>query len=338
VILKLGGYMQRRDFITLLGSAATAPLARPLAARAQQSDRMRRIGVLMSAADDPEGQARLAAFLQGLQPLGWTVGRNLQIETRWAAHPDLFRRHATELVAAAPDVILASTNLAVASLRQATRTVPIVFVLAIDPVGAGDVTSLARPGGNATGFLLYEYSISGKWLELLKQIAPGVTRAAVLRDPVTAAGIGQFAAIQAVAPPFGVELSPVDVRDVGEVEQAVTAFARAPNSGLIVTSSVLAAIHRQLIVTLAAQNKLPAVYSGRASVAAGGLISYGPDFIDQYRQAAAYVDRILKGEKPADLPVQAPTKYETVLNLKTAKALGLDVPPTVLTRADEVIE
>jgi putative ABC transport system substrate-binding protein len=328
--------MKRREFITLLGGAA----AWPLAARAQQPERMRRIGVLMNiAADDPQAQARIGALLEGLQPLGWSVGRNLQIDARWAAaDAGLFRRYATELVAAAPDVILASTSSAVAPLRQATRTVPIVFVLAIDPVGAGDVASLARPAGNATGFLLYEYSISGKWLELLKQIAPGVTRVAVLRDPATAAGIGQFAAIQAVAPPFGVELSPVDVRDGGEIERAVTAFARESNGGLIVTGSAAQAVHRKLIVMLAARHRLPAVYPFRYMANGGGLIAYGPELIDQYRRAAAYIDRILKGEKPADLPVQAPTKYELVINLKTARTLGLQIPDKLLALADEVIE
>jgi putative ABC transport system substrate-binding protein len=329
--------MTRRSFITLLGGAAAATW--PLAARAQQSEQMRRIGVLMNlAADDPEGQVRIAAFVQGLQQFGWTVGRNLQIDTHWAAaDADLFRRYATELVRAAPDVILASTSLAIAPLQQATRTVPIVFVITLDPVGGGYVASLARPGGNATGFMLYEYSVSGKWLELLKQIAPGVTRAVVLRDPA-APGIGQFAAIQAVAPPFGVELSPVDVRDGGEIERAVTTFARKPNGGLIVTGSPSQAVHRKLIVTLAAQHRLPAVYPFRYMATDGGLIAYGPEMIDQYRRAAQYVDRILRGEKPADLPVQAPTKYELVINLKTAKALGLEVPPSLLARADEVIE
>ena len=302
---------------------------------------MRRIGVLMaSAADDPESQARIAAFLQGLQQLGWTDGRNVRIDTRWATtDADDIRRHAAELVALAPDVILAATGTAtVAPLLQATRTVPIVFVQVIDPVGAGFVASLARPGGNATGFTIYEYGMSGKWLELLKEIAPRVTRAAVLRDPAIASGIGQFAAVQAVAPSLGVELSPVDVRDAGEIERAVTAFARSSNGGLIVTASALATRHRDLIIALAARHRLPAVYAYRYFVTAGGLISYGPDLIDQYRRAAGYVDRILKGEKPADLPVQAPTKYELVINLKTAKALGLDGADTVLARADEVIE
>ena len=328
--------MKRREFITLLGGAAAAW---PLAARAQQGERMRRIGVLMHLApDDLEGQSRLAAFLQGLQQLGLTDGRNMRIDTRWGASDADRRRYAAELVAFAPDVILASTSLAMVALQHATRTVPIVFVNVADPVGAGFVDSLARPGGNVTGFAMFEYSMSGKWLELLKEIAPRVTRVAVIRDPANPAGIGQFAVIQSVAPSFGVELSPVDVRDVGEIERAVTAFARSPNDGLIVTGSALAAVHRNLIVTLAARHRLPAVYPFRFFVTGGGLISYGPDTIDQYRHAAGYVDRILKGEKPADLPVQAPTKYELVINLKTAKALGLDVPPMLLARADEVIE
>ena len=301
---------------------------------------MRRIGVLLpAAADDPEFQARVGAFLQGLALLGWTIGRNVRIDTRWAtANAADIRRHAAELVALAPDVILAHGASAVGPLLQATRTVPIVFPVVADPVGAGFVDSLARPGGNATGFMTFEYSMGGKWLELLKQIAPGVTRAAVLRDPDPRLGTGQFAAIQAVAPSLRVEVSPVNMRDAGEIERAVAAFARSPNGGLIVTASGVAHLHRDLIVTLAARHKLPAVYSERFFVAAGGLISYGPDHIDQYRRAAGYVDRILKGEKPADLPVQAPTKYELVINLKTAKALGLDVPPTLLARADEVIE
>ena len=277
------------------------------------------------AADDPEGQARIAAFLQGLQELGWTDGRNVRIDTRWGAgDADRNRRYAAELVALAPDVILASGGTVVGPLLQATRTVPIVFTQTPDPVGAGFVESLARPGGNATGFTLFEYGISGKWLELLKEIAPRVTRAAVLRDPAIPQGIGQLGAIQSVAPSFGVELSPVDVRDAGEIERAVTAFARGSNGGLIVTASGLAIVHRELIITLAARHKLPAVYSSRFFVTGGGLISYGPDSIDPHRRAAGYVDRILKGEKPADLPVQAPTKYELVINLKTAKALGLD--------------
>ena len=264
----------------------------------------------------------------------------MRIDTRWATtDADDIRRHAAELAALAPDVLVAATGTVTAApLLQATRTVPIVFVQVIDPVGAGFVVSLARPGGNATGFTIYEYGMSGKWLELLKEIAPRMARAAVLRDPAIASGIGQFAAAQAVAPSLGVELSPVDVRDAGEIERAVTAFARSPNGGLIVTASALATRHRDLIIALAARHRLPAVYSYRYMVAAGGLVSYGPDSLDQYRRAAGYVDRILKGEKPADLPVQAPTKYALVLNLKTAKALGLDIPTTVLSRADEVIE
>jgi putative ABC transport system substrate-binding protein len=331
--------MKRREFITLLGAAGA--VGWPLAARAQQPDGVRRIGVLMaSAADDSESQARIAAFLQGLQQLGWADGRNVRIDTRWATtDADDIRRHAAELAALAPDVLVAATGTVTAApLLQATRTVPIVFVQVIDPVGAGFVVSLARPGGNATGFTIYEYGMSGKWLELLKEIAPRMARAAVLRDPAIASGIGQFAAAQAVAPSLGVELSPVDVRDAGEIDRAVTAFARSPNGGLIVTASALATRHRDLIIALAARHGLPAVYSYRYMVAAGGLVSYGPDSLDQYRRAAGYVDRILKGEKPADLPVQAPTKYALVLNLKTAKVLGLDIPTTVLSRADEVIE
>jgi ABC-type uncharacterized transport system substrate-binding protein len=301
---------------------------------------MRRIGVLMTlAADDPEGQARLTAFVQGLQELGWTDGRNVRIDYRWpAGDAERTRRYATELAALAPDVILAGGGSVVPSLLQATRTVPIVFTQTPDPVGAGLVNSLARPGGNATGFLLYEYGISAKWLELLKEIAPRVTRAAVIRDAAIASGTGQWGAIQTAAPSFGVEVSPLNLRDAGEIERDVAAFARSSNAGLIVTASTLAVVHRDLIVTLAARHKLPAVYPSRFFVAAGGLISYGPDSIDPHRRAAGYVDRILKGEKPADLPVQAPTKYETVLNLKTAKALGLDLPASVLARADEVIE
>ena len=330
--------MKRREFITLIGGAAAAW---PLAARAQQPDRMRRIGVLMAAAaDDPEYQTRMGAFLQELVLLGWTDGRNVRIDTRWATtNADEIRRHAVELAALAPDVVLAATGTTtVAPLLQATRTVPIVFALVIDPVGAGFVASLARPGGNATGFLMFEYGLSGKWLELLKQIEPGVTRVAVLRDPAIASGIGQFGALQSVAPSLGVELSPIDVRDAGEIERAVSTFARSSHGALIVAASPEASRHRDLIVTLAARHRLPAVYASRYFVTDGGLMSYGPDLIDQYRRAAGYVDRILKGERPADLPVQAPTKYETVLNLKTAKALGLTVPPTLLARADEVIE
>jgi putative ABC transport system substrate-binding protein len=330
--------MQRRNFIRLLGGAA---VAWPLVARAQQSDRVRRIGVLLAAtADDPDYQARIAAFQQGLQQLGWSDGRNVHIDTRWATtKADDIRRHAAELAALAPDVLVAGTGTAtVAPLLQATRTVPIVFAVVIDPVGAGFVDSLARPGGNATGFTVFEYGMSGKWLELLKQIAPAVTRAAVLRDPTIASGIGQFAAVQAVAPSLGVDLSAVDVRDAGEIERAVTAFARSSNGGLIVTASALATYHRDLLIALAARLQLPAVYPYRFFVTVGGLISYGPNFVEQYRQAAGYVDRILKGEKPAELPVQGATKYELAINLKTAKGIGLTVPPAVLARAGEVIE
>jgi putative ABC transport system substrate-binding protein len=328
--------IKRRYFITLLGGAA----AWPVAARAQQREQMRRIGVLMNlGSDDAEGQARNAAFLQGLQELGWTVGRNVRIEYRWGAgDAELFRRHGLELVALAPDVILAGGGAVVPSLLQATRTIPIVFTGTPDPVGAGFVESLARPGGNATGFTIFEYGISGKWLELLKEIAPHVTRAAVIRDPAIAAGLGLWGAIQSVAPSLGVELRPLGVRDAGEIERVVTAFARSSNGGLIVTGSTLATVHRELITTLAARYRLPAVYPQRSFVTVGGLISYGPDSIDPYRQAAGYVDRILQGERPADLPVQAPTKYELVINLKTAKALGLEIPTSVLARADEVIE
>jgi putative ABC transport system substrate-binding protein len=326
----------RRHFITLLGGAAAAW---PLAARAQQGERMRRIGVLMTtAADDAEGQARIAAFLQGLQQWGWTVGGNVRIDIRFGADNATTRKHASDLATLAPDVILANSSAAVGSLLQATRTVPIVFAIVADPVGAGFVDSLARPGGNATGFTPFEYGVSGKWLELLKQVAPGVTRVAVIRDPTTAAGLGQFGAIQAVALSLGVEVSPINLRDAGEVEPGIAAFVRSSNDGLIVTGSPLALGHRDLIVALAARHKLPAVYPARFFVAAGGLISYGPDFLDQFRRAAGYVDRILKGEKPSDLPVQAATKYQLTINLKTAKALGLEMPATVLARADEVIE
>ena len=327
----------RREFITLLGCAAVAG---PLAARAQQPEQMRRIGVLTNlVADDPEAQARVGAFLQGLQELGWAVGRNMRIEYRWGAgDADRTRGYAAELVALAPDVILTSGASALAPLLQATRSVPVVFAQVPDPVGAGFVNSLARPGGNTTGFITYEYGLSGKWLELLTQIAPSVTRAAVIRDPAVSAGTGQWGAIQAVAPSVRVLVSPVNVRDAGEIERDVAAFAHGSNSGLIVTASALAIRHRNLIVTLAARHRLPAVYYQRGFVTGGGLISYGPDFIDQYRRAAGYVDRILKGEKPSELPVQAPTKYELVINLKTAKALGLEVPPSLLARADEVIE
>ena len=330
--------MKRRDFITLVGGAAVT--AWPLAAHGQQGERVRRIGVLVpAAADDPEWQARVGAFLQGLAHLGWDIGRNVRIDTRWATTNDgEIRRHAAELAALAPDVILAGGSTPTGPLLQATRTVPIVFTLGVDPVGAGFVDSLARPGGNTTGFMSYEFSIGGKWLELLKEIAPGVTRVAVLRDATQGFAMSMFAAMQAVAPSLGVEVIPVNMHDAGQIQQSVETFARSPNGGLIPTGSAAVTHHRELILTLAARHKLPAVYWERFFVAAGGLMSYGPDLIEQFQQAAGYVDRILKGEKPADLPVQAPTKYGLVINLKTAKALGLTVPPTLLARADEVIE
>jgi putative ABC transport system substrate-binding protein len=328
--------MNRQEFIELLGVAAACPLA----ARAQQANQMRRIAVLMvMGAGDPEGKARVAAFAQGLQQLGWAVGQNVQIDYRWASvDAEELRKYAAELLALKPDVILAHSSSGVASLLQATRTIPIVFTNVADPVGAGYVDSLARPGGNATGFTVFEYAMGGKWLELLKEIAPHVTRAAVVRDSTIAAGPAEFGAIQAVAPSLGVELRPVDIRDASEMERAIAMFAGSPNGGLIVTGSAAATIHRQLIVALAARHQLPAVYYTRYFVTGGGLISYGPDYVDQFRRAAAYVDRILKGEKPVDLPVQTPTKYQTVINLKTAKAQGLTVPPALFARADEVIE
>ena len=328
--------MNRRQVIAMLGGAA----AWPLAARAQQGEPMRRIGVLQTlAADDPEAKARVAAFLEALQQLSWTDGRNVRIDLRWAAgDAERIHKYAAELIALAPDVILAPGAAAVGPLLQATRTVPIVFTNVTDPVGAGLVDSLAQPGGNATGFTLFEYGMSAKWLELLKQIAPDVTRAAVVRDATNSAGVGQWGAIQTAAPSFGIEVSPVNMRDAGEIERGVAALARSSNGGLVVTGSPLANVHRNLIVALAARHKLPAVYSTHRFVTGGGLMSYGPNIIDAYRRAASYVDRILKGEKPANLPVQAPTKYELVINLKTAKALGLDVPATLLARADEVIE
>ena len=327
--------MTRREVITVLASAAAAW---PVVARAQEP--VRRIGMILPAtSDDTVFQTRMAAFLQGLAQSGWTIGHNVRIDTRWAtANAAEIRRHATELVALAPDVILAHGGSTVGPLLQVTRTVPIVFPVAGDPVGAGFVDSLARPGGNATGFMTFEYSMGGKWLELLKQIAPGVTRAAVLRDPTQGSATGQFGAIQTVAPSLGVEAIPVNLRDVSEIERAVATVARSGNGGLIVPAGGSASRHRNLIITLAARHKLPAVYFERSFVTAGGLLSYGPDRVDNFRRAATYVDRILKGEKPADLPVQTPTKYETVLNLKTARTLGLDVLPTLLARADEVIE
>jgi ABC-type uncharacterized transport system substrate-binding protein len=329
----------RREFITLLGGAAAAW---PMAARAQQGERMRRIGVLFpGAADDQSGQSRLAAFLQALQPLGWTDGRNVRIEFRWGGSDgdaELTRKHAAELAALAPDVILVTGTGALARLLQATRVVPIVFVQVTDPVGGGFVRGLARPGGNATGFSALEYGMSGKWLELLKQMAPGIARAVVLRNPAIPSGSGQFGAIQAVAPLLGVEVTPVDARDGNEIERAVTEFARSSNGGLILTASAAGIRHRDLIVALATRHKLPAVYWDRLFAVSGGLASYGVDLIDSYRQGALHVDRILRGEKPADLPVQAPSKFELIINVKTAKALGLEVPATVLARADEVIE
>jgi putative ABC transport system substrate-binding protein len=329
-----GADMRRRDFLGVIGSAVW-----PLAARAQ-GERMRRIGVLLPAlVNDEEYKIRIAAFLQQLAVLGWTIGRNMRIDTRWTSgNADDARKFAAELVALVPDVLLASGTSTVGPLLQATRTVPIVFPNVGDPVAAGFVDSLARPGGNATGFMSYEYSLSGKWLELLKEIAPGVTRVAVLRDASVSVGPAQFGVMQAVAPSLRVEVNPVNIRDAGEIERAVTAFARVPNGGLILPPSGLANFHRDLIISLAARHKLPTVYPNRRIVAAGGLISYGADYIDQYRRAAGYVDRILKGEKPADLPVQAPTKDELVINLKTARAIGLTLPPSVLARADEVIE
>ena len=329
--------MKRREFITLLGGAA---VAFPLAASAQQRERTRRIGVLMNlASDDAEGQARLAAFLQGLQEAGLAVGRNMRIDLRWGGgDPESFRKQASELVALAPDIVFASGIPAATPLLQATRTVPIVFAQVVDPVGAGLVASLARPGGNATGFTSPEYGFAGKWVELIKEIAPGVTRVAVLRDATSSSGIGYMGAVRLAASSFGMELTPVGITDAGEIERGVTAFGRASNGALIVTGNTLTIVHRELIITLAARHRLPAVYALPLFANAGGLISYGPDSIDPYRRAAGYVDRILKGEKPADLPVQQPTKFELIINLKTAKALGLEIPPTVLARADEVIE
>jgi putative tryptophan/tyrosine transport system substrate-binding protein len=329
--------MKRREFITLLGGAVAAW---PVAARAQQGERMRRIGVLMPvAAGDPAAQARLVAFVQGLQEQGWTVGRNVQLDIRWATgEPELFRRYAAELVALAPDVILGAVTTSVRALLEVTRTIPIVFASATDPVGGGLVASLARPGGNVTGFSVQEFGLRAKSLELLKELSPRIARVAVLRDSTTTGGVAQFAAVQTVAPALGVELTSIDSHDAGEIERTVAAFVRQPNGGLIVTSGARGEAHRELIIKLAAGYRLPAVYPWRYWVSAGGLISYGTDPIDLYRRVATYVDRILKGEKPADLPVQAPTKYELVINLKAAKALGLDVPATVLARADEVIE
>ena len=331
--------MRRREFVKLIGGAAATPLWQ-LTAHAQQAEQVRRIGMLFPfSANGPQSKARLAAFQDGLQQLGWIEGRNLRIDTRWfAGNTDDNRRNAAELVTLAPDVIVASGSATVGPLLQATRTIPIVFTVVPDPVGAGYVESLARPGGNATGFTSFEYGIAAKWLELLKQIAPRLTRAAVLRDPTISAGTGQWGAIQSVAPSLGGEVRPVNMGDAHEIERTIETFARSSNGGLVVTGSGLALVHRELIITLAARYKLPAIYFERYFVAAGGLMSYGPDFVDQYRKAAGYVDRILRGEKPADLPVQASTKYELVLNLKTAKALGLAVPTPMLAQAEEVIE
>jgi len=327
--------LKRREFMSLLGGAA----AWPLAARAQQRERMRRVGVLLNlAADDPMGQARVAAFVQGLEAAGWSDGRNVRIDTRWAAaDPGNYRKYAAELIALGPDVVLASTTAAVAQLQQASRTVPIVFVGAIDPVGSGLITSMARPGGNVTGFVIFEYALAAKWLEVLKEIAPGVKRVAALRDATVASGIGQFAAIQA-AGSVDMELSAIDLRDAGEIERAVADFAQRPNGGVILTASQFGTNHPGPLAALVARHRLPAVYPFRYFASAGGLISYGPDQVDEYHRAADYVDRILRGTKPADLPVQAPTKYELTINLKTAKGLGLEVPSTLLARADEVIE
>jgi putative ABC transport system substrate-binding protein len=327
--------VKRREFITLIGAAA----AWPFAARAQQPGRMRRVGVLIPlAAADPEAQARIGAFLQGMQEFGWTLGRNLRINYRWASDLSSLSRYATELVALAPDVILANANPSIAALQRATVSVPIVFVAVTDPVAAMFVENLARPGSNATGFSTGEYGTSAKWLELLKEIAPRITQVAVLQDPQNPSSISQFAAIQSLAPSLGVELKSLPLRDVGEIERIVAAFARGSNLGLIVTRTAAAISHRDLIIALAGRHRLPAVYPLRFFVTGGGLVSYGPDIVDQFRRAAGYVDRILKGENPANLPVQAPTKYETVINLKTAKAVGLELPPSLLARADEVIE
>jgi len=333
----MASYIARRKFLaTLLGGAAAAW---PLAARAQQTERVRRIGVLITlAADDPEAQARIGAFLQGMQEFGWTLGRNVRIDYRWARDVNSISRYATELVALAPDVILANANPSVVALQHATPSIPIVFVAVTDPVAATFVENLAHPGSNATGFSVGEYGTSAKWLELLKEIAPSVTQVAVLQDPQNLSSLPQFAAIQSVAPSLGVELKSLPLRDVGEIERIVAAFARGSNLGLIATRTQAANLRRDLIIALAARHRLPAVYPLRFFVTGGGLVSYGPDIVDQYRRAAGYVDRILKGEKPADLPVQAPTKYELVINLKTAKTLGLDIPATLLARADEVIE
>jgi putative ABC transport system substrate-binding protein len=329
--------MKRREFITLLGSAAATW---PFAARAQQREPLRRVAILEPIAKDtPSAKARYTAFLEAFEQLGWTDGRNVQIVSRWGGGNDVeTRKYVAELVALAPDVILTGGGSAAELMLKATRTIPIVFVILPDPVGSGFVERLSRPGGNATGFMMFEYNLCAKWLELLKEIAPSVTHAAVLRDPGFAHGIGQFAVIQAAAPSVGIEVSPIDLREPNQIERAIATFAQSPNGGIILAASGIGATNVNLIIAAAARYKLPAVYIQRPFVDAGGLISYGPNFADQYRRAAAYVDRILRGEKPADLPVQAPNKYELAINLKTAKALGLNVPPTLLTRADEVIE
>jgi ABC-type uncharacterized transport system substrate-binding protein len=329
--------MRRRDFIKAI--AVSAAVTRPVLTQAQQVERMRLVAILLPATPaDLDYQAFVAALLQALGQLGWTVGRNMRIDTRWATDAAGVRRHAAELAALAPDVIVAHGAATVAPLLQATRTVPIVFPIVADPVGAGFVDSLARPGGNATGFMNLEYGMGGKWLELLKQIAPSVTRAAIIRDTANPSGIAMFGIIQTMAPSLGMEVIPINLRDADEIERSVATFARVPNGGLVVTPSGPSLLHRNLIITLAARHKLPAVYFERAFAAAGGLASYGADFLDQYRKTANYVDRVLKGEKPADMPVQAPTKYQLVINLKTAKALGFAIPPAVLARADDVIE
>jgi len=328
--------MRRRDFIGVVVGLA----AWPIAARAQKREEIRRIGVLMNrSADDPQGQARLLAFRHALQQLGWSDGYNMRIETRWGEDDvERERKYAAELVALAPDVILASGSLSVAALQRVTHTLPIVFAAVSDPVGAGFVDTLSRPGGNTTGFMLFEYSLSGKWLELLKQVAPRVTQAGIVRVPNLPSAAAEFASLQAVARYIGVEITPLNIRDPGQIERAVAAFARSANNGLILPPSASGSVHRNLIITLAARYKLPAVYTYRFAVTEGGLISYGPDAVDQFRRAASYVDRILKGEKPGNLPVEVPTKYELVINLKAAEALGLEVPTTLLARADEIIE
>jgi putative ABC transport system substrate-binding protein len=327
----------RRQFISAFGGAA---IAMPLAARAQQGERVRLIGFLEATfADTPGAKEREAAFMEGLAQLGWTPGRNMRIEIRWTGGAEAqTRKDAAELVALAPDVIVAGGSAGIGAMLKATRTIPLVFAIVPDPVGSGYVTSLSHPGGNATGFMMFEYSLTGKWLELLKEIAPNVTHAAALRDPAIAAGIGQFAVLQSVAPSVGIEVSPIDLDDPSQIEPAIASFAQSLNGGMIVTASAIAGAHIDIIIAAAAHYKLPTVYVQRAYVAAGGLISYGPNFVDQYRRAAEYVDRILKGAKPADLPVQAPTKYELFVNLKAAKAIGLSIPSTLLARADEVIE